>query len=337
MIAAAVAPADKFDTRDKVKFRMDDLTNTTNVAQAADAEEIRCSTFRAGEGNPEADFYWVLDQSGSMSSDYAKVRAVANQFYANLNNTALDYRLAVTPMDPQIQGRPRGNIAWHDDLTTFLGEIDNVENGGYDCCDEYGLEVGKQGITWMRSSSAPQNLRIRSSAQLITIWMADEEANTFQGDDLSNPTVSALLDTYKTWYAGQTIAFSITTIQPGSRTNDGEAYREVALATGGAFADLDAPDISETIDDIIYAATGLASNYQLPTTPISSTLRVFKNGVFVPRSRENGFDYFAQSNAIAFFGTFRPEPADPTQGRYGDDISVSYQAFVDTTKTPTAP
>jgi hypothetical protein len=334
MIAAAVAPADKFDTRDKVKFRMDDLTNTTNVAQAADAEEVRCTSFRAGEGNPEADFYWVLDQSGSMFDNYDDVRAVANQFYFNLNNTALDYRLAVTTMDQSYGGRPRGNIGWHTDLATFLGEIDDVENGGYNGGAEFGLVAAKAGIEWMRSSMAPQNLRIRSDAQLITIFMSDEEANTFQGDDLSNPTVASLLNTYKTFFAAQTIAFAIVGIDPGDRFSDGEAYREVALATGGSFADLEAQDISETIDEIIYAATGLASNYQLPTTPISSTLRVFKNGVFVPRSRENGFDYFAQSNAIAFFGTFRPEPADPTQGRYGDDIAVSYQAFVDTTKTP---
>ncbi len=52
----------------------------------------------------------------------------------------------------------------------------------------------------------------------------------------------------------------------------------------------------------------------------------------MPRSRENGFDYFAQTNAIAFFGSYRPVPADPTVGRYGDDIAVSYQTFLDTTK-----
>jgi hypothetical protein len=335
LIAVAVAPADKFDTRDKVKFRMDDLTNTTNFAQAADSEEVRCTTFRAGEGNPEADFYWVLDQSGSMYDNYNDVRAVANQFYFNLNNTALDYRLAVTTMDQSYGGRPRGNVGWHDDLATFLAEIDDVENGPYNGGAEFGLVSGKAGIEWMRSSQAPQNLRIRSSAQLITIFMSDEEDNTFQGDNLSSSSVAALLNTYETFFAAQTIAFAIVGIDPGNRYSDGEAYREVALATGGSFADLEAADISETIDEIIYAATGLASNYQLPTTPISSTLRVFKNGVFVPRSRNNGFDYFAQSNAIAFFGTFRPEPADPTMGRYGDDISVSYQAFVDTTKTPT--
>ena len=108
----------------------------------------------------------------------------------------------------------------------------------------------------------------------------------------------------------------------------------MALATGGCFADLAATDISETIEDIIYAATGLASAYVLPDTPISSSLRVYKNAEWVPRSRENGFDYFANTNSIAFFGTYRPQPADPTLGRYGDDIAVSYQTFLDRTKNP---
>jgi hypothetical protein len=306
---------------------MDDLTNTTNVSQAGDGDRVRCTTFRAGEGNPQADFYWVLDQSGSMYDDYTRVKAVANQFYQSLQNTSLDYRLAVANMDIAFSGRPRANAGWFTDLPTFIAEIVNIENGNYDCCDEYGLEGAKQGITWMRSSSAPQALRIRPQAQLITIFMSDEEAQTIQNSGLTSATGQQKMADFKVFFAANTIAFSIV-------TNSGEAYRQVALATGGSFAELEAQDISETIEDIIYAATGLASAYVLPDTPISSSLRIYKNDEWVPRSRENGFDYFANTNSIAFFGTYRPEPADPTMGRYGDDIAASYQTFIDRTKNP---
>jgi len=327
LIALAIAPSTKFDTRDKVRFRMDDLTNTTNVSQAGDGERVRCTTFRAGEGNPEADFYWVLDQSGSMYDDYTRVKAVANQFYLSLQNTSLDYRLAVANMDIAYAGRPRANAGWFTDLPTFIAEIVNIETGNYDCCDEFGLESAKQGITWMRSSSAPQALRIRPNAQLIMIFMSDEEAQTIQNNSLTSATGQQKMADFKVFFAANSIAFSIV-------NNEGEAYRQVALATGGSFADLDAADISETIEDIIYAATGLASAYVLPETPISSSLRVYKNSEWVPRSRENGFDYFANTNSIAFFGTYRPVPADPTVGRYGDDIAVNYQTFLDRTKNP---
>lgn len=185
----------------------------------------------------------------------------------------------------------------------------------------------------MRSSSAPQVARIRPDAQLITIFMSDEEDQSIQNSPLSTAAGQTLMTGFKQFFAGNTIAFSIVGNSTFASSN-GEAYRQVALETGGGFADLLAVDISETIQDIIYAATGLASNYVLAAVPISSTLRVYKNAEWVPRSRVNGFDYFASTNSIAFFGTYRPVPADPTMGRYGDDVSVSYETFLNRTKNP---
>ena len=333
----AVAPAEKFDSREKVQFRMDDLTNTTNVSSAGDIHTTNCAQFRAGEGNPAADFYWVLDQSGSMSDDFNRMKAVATQFFAELQNTALDYRLGVVNMDRNIQGRVRVPPGWHTDQATFISEIDDYVINCSGCGStagyaEWGLWAGQQGIQWMRSSTTPITTRIRPDAQLITIFMSDEEAQSIQDDPLSTTTGQTILNDFITFYQNNSIVFSIVDSPGFSCDAEGEAYKQVALATGGSYASLCDADISETIEDIIFAATGLASNYRVNDTPISSTLRVFKNGEWVPRSRVNGFDYFAQSNAIAFFGTYRPEPADPTMGRYGDDIAVSYQTFIDTTK-----
>ncbi len=335
----AIAPAEKFDLREKVQFRMDDLTNTTNVSSAGDLNQTDCAQFRAGEGNPAADFYWVLDQSGSMDDDFTRVKNVANDFFAELQNTALDYRLGVVPMDEDIHGRVRVPPGWHTDQATFIDEIDDFVIDCDGCGSsagfaEYGLQVAEEGIKWMRSSAAPQAVRIRPDAQLVTIFMSDEEAESIKDNPLNTQAGQNLLNDYKIFFSANTIAFAIVDSPgfSGGCTAEGEAYKQVALATGGSFASLCDADISETIQDIIFAATGLASNYRVAQVPISSTLRVFKNGEWVPRSRENGFDYFAQSNAIAFFGSYRPEPADPTMGRYGDDIAVSYQTFIDTTK-----
>lgn len=335
----AIAPAEKFETREKVQFRMDDLTNTTGVTSAGDIHQVGCAQFRAGEGNPQADFYWVLDQSGSMIDDFQRMKDVANQFFGELQNTSLDYRLGVVNMDRDIKGRLRVPPGWHTDQATFINEIDTYVEDCQGCGStagyaEWGLLVGQEGIQWMRSSSAPENLRIRPDAQLITVFMSDEETQSIQNDRLTTPTGQQILEDFKLFYQNNTIAFAIADDPgySGGCTPQGEAYKQVALATGGSFASLCDADISETIEDIIFAATGLASNYRVNETPISSTLRVFKNGEWVPRSRTNGFDYFAQSNSIAFFGTYRPEPADPTEGRYGDDIAVHYQTFIDTTK-----
>ncbi|MGM0558533.1 MAG: hypothetical protein ACQEVA_19260 [Myxococcota bacterium] len=325
LTSVAIAPASKYDSRDKVKFRMDDLTNTTNIAESEDGTVIRCNRFKPRKSS-KADFYWVLDQSGSMNSDYEQVRSVANEFYTRLENTNLDYRLGVTTMDEDFFGELRDPPAWHTDLATFLAEIQEVEDGDYDFGQEYGLKVARDGIRHMKglaTQQPSQNERIRPEAQLITIWMSDEEAQTFQNDSINSSTGQQLLNNFINFFSQHTIGFAIV-------EDSGEAYRRVAQATGGSFASLDAQDITETIEDIIFAATGLASNYVLPETPISSSLRVFINGNWVPRSRENGFDYFAQTNSIAFFGSFRPEPA--SVGGRADNIAVSYESFQDRTK-----
>jgi len=241
-------------------------------------------------------------------------------------------------MDEQINGRLRSPPGWHTDRVTFINEINVYVEGCAGCGPtsggaEWGLSSAQEGITWMRSSNAPQVVRIRPDAQLITIFMSDEEDQSIQNSPLSGAAGQQLLTGFKQFFEGNTIAFSIVG-NSNSANSNGEAYRQVALATGGGFADLLAQDISETIQDIIYAATGLASNYVLAAVPISSTLRVYKNAEWVPRSRVNGFDYFASTNSIAFFGTYRPIPADPTLGRYGDDVAVSYETFLNRTKAP---
>ncbi len=330
VISAAVAPAEKFEIREKVRFRMDDLTNTTAVAQSGDDQDVTCWAFQNTAGQPQVDFYWVLDQSGSMNDDFQRVQNVAAQFFSELANTDLDYRLGVANMDEQSDGRLRFPPGWHTDQTTFVDEIDEYVIDCQGCGPsaggaEWGLQSAMNGITWMRSSASPQTVRIRPDAQLITIFMSDEEAQSIQNNPINSSAGQALMSMYNSFFGDNTIAFAIT-------ESSGAAYREVALNSEGSFASLTANDISETISDIIVAASAAASRNTLPTTPISSSLRVFKNGEWVPRSRVNGFDYFSNQNSIAFFGSYRPVPADPTIGQRGDDIAVTYQTFLDRTK-----
>ena len=333
LISVSVAPGKKYDNIDKVKFRMDDLTNTTNISEQVDSHLVKCATFQPGKGTPKAEFYWVLDQSGSMNDDNTKVANFANQFEKEVRNTSLDYRLGVTNTDKRNNGKLRVPPAWHTNGSTFKSEVQGAviscsRGGNWHCSGgaEHGIEAAKQGITYMTGQSAQQPTpaeRIRSNAQVITIFMSDEEANTFQRSGKS-------VQPYIQFFKGRTIAFAIVGDGQGCGQN-GKAYKDVALGTGGKFASLCAKDLKQTIRDIIFAATGLASNYVLPQTPISSSLRVFLNGTWVPRSRDDGFEYFAENNSIAFFGSFRPSPKQGNN-QPGDYIAVSYETFKDRCK-----
>ncbi len=335
--AVALAPAQKFDQREKVRFRIDDLSNTTNVGQAGDEPRTGCTTFRATEGAPAADFYWVMDQSGSMFDDFATLISVGNSFFSALANSPLDYRLGVANMDGPTEGRLRVPPAWHKTLQDFTDEINGhvINCTGCSGGQEFGLQAAQDGITYMRGSASSQVERIRADATLVTIWMSDEEAQSVKdAGGASSSSGSSLVAQYTNFFTPQTVGFAIVATDSACSSDqyEGDAYQAVALATGGTVASLCDSDLSETIQEIIIAASASASNFTLPRTPVSSTLRVFKNGEFVPRSRENGFDYFANTNSVAFFGTYRPETPDPVNFFYGDDFAVSYEYLTDRTK-----
>jgi hypothetical protein len=325
LTSVAIAPSHKYDAREIVRFRMDDLTNTTNISEAPDEHRVRCSVEEPVE-NSKVDFYWILDQSGSMGPYYDIVTNVANQFYDQLRNTGLDYRLGVTTMDEDFHGHLIAGTGWHTDLTTFLAAVDAVINWTGDGGNEFGLKVAAEGIKYMKGlqGPVPSDQRIRSDATLITIWMTDERDQTMKntGND------QTILNDWKNFFLQNTVGFSIVGDGNGCG-EDGQAYREVAQLTNGGTALLCANDLTETIRDIIYKATGYVG-LTLPHTPISSSLRVYINGEWVPRSRTNGFDYFASSDSISFFGTYRPEPA---QGALvPDHIAINYQIWRDKTK-----
>jgi hypothetical protein len=330
MTSLAVAPEDKFQSRDKVRFRMDDLTNTTFLAESGDDKLVRCDVSPPRQA-PPTDFYWILDHSGSMSDENQQVASLANEFFNRLNNTALDYRLGVTSMEPSNQGKLRSSAGWHTDLQTFIDEVNWVINlnGG----TEPGLQMAQDGIAYMMGemgTSPPQNERIRADASIIVIWMSDEEDEFFQSSSLSTATgQQKMVDHVNFFNQHNATGFAIVGDGSSCGTTDGESYRAAAQATGGSNSSLCSTNLEATINEIIIAATSEVG-YPLPDTPISSSLRVWLNGNYVPRSREDGFDYFSNNDTIAFFGSYRPEK--PTAGEEPDSIAIHYQTWLDKTK-----
>ncbi len=332
VILAAVAPLDAFDTREKVQFRMDDLTNTTGFARAADIRNSKCEPQNLSGVRPKVDFYWILDDSGSMEDFFNTMVATAQDFFDRLQTTNLDYRIGVTSTGPAIDGRIRPIPGWHTDKASFTGEIFDYVCPGGSCIggSEYGLENAMLGIQYMSSSTTPQAVRIRSDAQVIAIVMTDEDAQSVKNvGGFASPAGQALIAQYITFFTGVGVPlFAIYNdgTCPGIGDN-GESYRQVANATGGASSLVCGNDLTATIEDIITAAAGRVGVVRLPTTPISASLNIMKNGEFVPRSRVNGWDYFPGSDSIAFFGDARPRVTQP--GERGDDVAIGYSTWED--------
>lgn len=333
LLTVAVAPFDKFRKVDKVRFRLDDLTNTTNVAESVDDHLVRCELHTPKNGVPKAEFYWVIDQSGSMYREHSIVQNFANKFENKVKNTSLDYRLGVTNMVTQNKGHLAPSL-WMTSGSKFSNAIQkytsrNCSSTGAWRCNgsvESGLEVGMAGVRYMKglagNNPTPAE-RARSNAEIVTIFMSDEAA---QGNHAGA----------KQFFKKHTTSFALTAHQsqgscgPGRPAPAGD-YKQVALGSGGAFADLCRGDLRKTLEKIIIKATGASSRFVLDRTPISSSLRVYLNGTWVPRSQDNGFDYFAERNSLSFFGKYRPQ-YNKKGDKSPDYISVSFETFKDRCK-----
>lgn len=301
------------------QFAIADMINTTNVSAEANVEDAACSAVSTTQAPAKVDFYFVLDQSGSMDDDYDQVILASNAFFDTLANTGLDYRVAITDMDPNNTGLPRGG--WMTSRADFIQGIDDLRNDNtLSLGEEFGISNSIEGIQQMLAVGADPTVAFRQDAKIITIYMSDEEDNDFKSAPLS--ANQALLDQYIADLKSQTTAFALVGMEPGDRGFDGEAYREVATASGGTYSDLQSADFQQTIDEIINAAQGISSVYELLEVPVSASLHVSRDGSEVPRSRADGYDYFPQSNTIAFYGSYAPQAGDPSV-----NVSVSYQTL----------
>ncbi|CAN0459112.1 unnamed protein product, partial [Laminaria digitata] len=323
----ALAPESLHETRDAVKFRLSDLTNTTSIAKANAGDRLKCYPFPIDTEAPTADFYWMLDQSGSMIDFNNTIRSFSGDFYNLVSNTGVDFRLGVANMDDGLAGRLRPTVGWHTDPVTFSNEIEyyviDCTSNISSCSsfEEYGLYAAQEGIRYMKSAAASPAERIRANAALVNIIMTDERPESYEvGSKPNGPsqTAAQLFADYTAFFnANEVLTYAIVG-GPNCGLEDGSEYGDVALATGGASALLCSADLTETITQIIDVTAGRTSGYRLNETPISSTLRVYhagddgKSALWVPRSRADGFDYFPQNNSLAFFGTYRPRVSSKT-------------------------
>lgn len=344
LVAVSISPLEAFTNDNKVEYRMNDLTNPTNIAEEADSILGKCQRETADKEQPVTEFYWVLDQSGSMTDEINTVISFSSDFADQVGNTSLDYRFGVTNMDPVNDGRLQVPPAWHDQASTLQSEVSDRAHpdlcdtsGGWGCSGgaEHGLENAQNGLEYMRglgSHSPTTPEEIRADAQVITIVMTDDNANTVESD----PSLQGM---YENFFNGRTTMFSI--VDPGDGNGNlqcsgaadvGEAYQGVSTVTGGTTSSI-CGNLESTISDIIETAAGKGSDYVLSPRPITPSLKVFINGNYVPRNSSNGYKYFAESSSIAFFGSFRPDPDkadDPTVAP--DRLAVSFKTFKDECK-----
>ncbi len=330
LVSMAVAPAPVVDSDPQVRFEMEDLVNTTNVSGSGASTVIQCDSIIPREKTPRANVYWVVDQSDVQGSKVPSSAGFNQTLHNQMLGTQIDMSLGITNMNPDNQGRLYS--PWTQNGMQFASNIQNAGNTctGWSCGGSIkpGLEVAYEGTRYMRvllPETPPSAERVDDGASMVTIFMADDPA-------YSVASGSASLSMYRNFFTGSradTTAFAVTGTP--NCAQDGSAYRDVALATGGGAGSICSNDVSAILSDIVFSAAGELSGYVLSETPVSASLSVFTDNdqdptkaTFVPRSRDDGFDYFPEHNTVAFFGSYRPKNRQMTD--YAEDfVAVRYE------------
>lgn len=345
---------------DEQQIRIDELTDATNVARHHAFTRHECDKFIAKK-QAKADIVWVMDDSCSMRKDMEQIQGAANAMKDVLTSAQVDYRLGVARFfsqrrDDNQRGKLEG-MGFTTDFTQFKRDILVPFNGGWD----WGLEVGLKAIdhalprTPVGQPSNPRKLR--EGAATVVIHMTDARDQGFKcvacggcpvdqcrsiacRDAAENnqmlcrkPGGQEVIDrAIREYRARGAVTFAISGELPhgcthGSRLGEekvepGQGYVEVANGTGGQAASL-CGDTHQILIDVVRAASGVASVYQLSHVPASASIRVAVGqpnaARAVPRSRVKGFDYDPVGNKILFYGDARPVE--------GDEIFIGYRRW----------
>jgi len=313
IVMGAVGPvASELDGSAKfVPVRMRDLTNPRNVADTFHDQFRECAKRSGAQSRRPLDVYWVLEQSSFMSD---QLRGVANRMAEVLEPVEperIDARHAVTNADPMNQGRPVMGRWWNGatskvakgfERAAFLPEC---QQGMWSCeaMRSGGLEAGRLGLEAMAGGSG----QLRENAEVATMFVTNHQASSaYDVIDGRWQMKEGVVENAAAFFGSRGTAYSVT--GDGLRCgSEATAYRRVARGTGGDVGSVCGEKAGEVLRRVVREARFETSPYELKEMPVSSSLRVFFNGTFVPRSAEDGFTYSVEENAIEFHGFAVPK------------------------------
>lgn len=337
------------DPRVLSAIRADDLVNTTSIADRTSLLDFQCQRFEAA-GQSLVDFLWLVDTSGSMSDDQERLGNTATRFFARLTAAGVDFRVGVFESgsvdlnldDPGfafINGADPGGarlLSWQVTTARYMNNVRDIYRPyRFAGAQEEPVAAGVYAYEALQARKAMGTLdpdrRLREGATTVAFFVTDEPGtndNAAFGRNAARwgTSYSMRLRSVVDFYREQGIpTFGLVNDYRSACTaeNVNDMPKCVILNNGGSFIPITTAtdgEVSAAMDRIVERVAGVASQYQLDRTPISSTILVRIDGRVVPRSRLDGFDYDAAARSVVFYGpTYRP--------RRGAEVVVSYRVW----------
>ncbi len=284
---------------------MEGLGDGSNVGNSGSQRSAGTDQFKVQGSSNKADFLWVVDNSSSMSDKQTAVANAGTEFANRVSNANLDFQVGVITTDSaQLRG-----TGFTLDITQFQADVVAGTGGSI---TETGIWFAEQSLQSAAlgdsSNGSVTSLGVpRTGASLSVIILSDEKSQ------YTSRSSVAFDDTNNLFIDRGYLVYAI--VNPAHAQSS--QYDDLALNTGGTIGDItDISNIPAIIQQIVDRAGGMTP-FVLTHKPISSTLVVGVNGTEISHASVDGWQYFPNSNTIAFFGNVMPQA--------GDIIQVTYQ------------
>lgn len=192
--------------------------------------------------NPKVDILFVVDNSGSMREEQAKIAEAFSGFIAQIAH--MDWRIAITTTDNSKAGEcNKGNLCsmlpsqyYVDKTTPFVNDIfiQKIQQGTSGSATEVGLSVI---LAFLEGKRADYQSFIRPDASFVSIVVSDE-------DESSSLTAASFVDRMDKQLApqGKKGVVHSSIYIPGSScpsgATQGRTYNEASVLTGGIVASI---------------------------------------------------------------------------------------------------
>jgi len=292
----------------------------------------------------------LVDTSGSMNDDQERLGNVAGRFFTTLSEAGVDFRVGVfeaatssvdldrAPGFAFIDGMdPMGvtQLQYQVTRSAYMGMgADTLRPFDLGSSGEEpvgaGVRVIEEFERFAAEMSMDPNRTLREDTQVVAFFVTDEPGRNDDGRFFSRDTArwgdtpeARIMSALEFYNTREVLTFGMVRDFGGMCPVQQDFPKCAILGTGGAFIPITTAtdeEVGPAMDRIVEAVAGAASIYILDSQPISSTLKVALDGVEVPRSRADGFDYDGASNSIVFRGRmYRPE--------IGSEVVVSYRRW----------
>jgi hypothetical protein len=293
-------------------------TNIDDFAQAA---------------NNEVDILWVVDNSYSMLEEQEALVAGFNSFASQLEASGTVFQLGIISTDYDYEDAERGALIGDPPFLTnadpdYESQFTTRAQVGVTGSDkEKGLEAALGALhPTMVTAGGPNDGFIRPSAELLVIWVSDEDdcsdGGTLEGQDgvtcytewnQLTPVEEAveelrdLKDDRSLVSVGAIVGKRTETCPNGSEVHEGKRYISTVKYLGGLVGDICDEDWSGVLGELGLTATGIRTSFQLSAGAQVDTIVVtLDDETEVPQDAVNGWTYDPLSWWLELHGTAIP-------------------------------